>query len=115
MSRPERHWAPAEFCGRVAEGSLEHVALDALLAAEDLIKAAGKHRTDSTHLVAAVAAAALNRLELTPTHLAEMRNASASRSWRAHRARPGQHQELPGSIRVRCRSVAERTLAAVAP
>jgi hypothetical protein len=41
------------------------VALDALLAelaAEGLVKAGGKQRTDSTHVVAAVAA--LNRLEL---------------------------------------------------
>ena len=44
---------------------LEQVALDALLerlAAEGLIKAGGKQRTDSTHVIAAVAA--LNRLEL---------------------------------------------------
>jgi hypothetical protein len=38
------------------------VALYALLAAEGLVKAGGKQRTDSTHVVAAVAA--LNRLEL---------------------------------------------------
>ena len=41
------------------------MALDALLAelaAEGLVKAGGKQRTDSTHVVAAVAA--LNRLEL---------------------------------------------------
>jgi transposase len=59
------HTVLAEFRGRVAEGSLEQVALDALLArlaAEGLIKAGGKQRADSTHVVAAVAA--LNRLEL---------------------------------------------------
>jgi transposase len=59
------HTVLAEFRGRVAEGGLEQVALDALLAklaAEGLIKAGGKQRTDSTHVVAAVAA--LNRLEL---------------------------------------------------
>ena len=47
------------------DGGLEQVALDALLArlaAEGLVKAGGKQRTDSTHVVAAVAA--LNRLEL---------------------------------------------------
>ena len=54
-----------EFRGRVAEAGLEQVVLDALLArlaAEGLVKAGGKQRTDSTHVVAAVAA--LNRLEL---------------------------------------------------
>ena len=50
---------------RSAEAGLEQVALDALLAklaADGLVKAGGKQRTDSTHVVAAVAA--LNRLEL---------------------------------------------------
>jgi transposase len=59
------HTVLAEFRGRVADAGLEQVALDALLAklaAEGLIKAGGKQRTDSTHVVAAVAA--LNRLEL---------------------------------------------------
>jgi len=59
------HTVLAEFRGRVAEGGLELVALDALLArlaADGLVKAGGKQRTDSTHVVAAVAA--LNRLEL---------------------------------------------------
>ena len=53
-----------EFRGKVAEGGLEKVALDALLgrlAADGLVDG-GKQRTDSTHVVAAVAA--LNRLEL---------------------------------------------------
>src|SRR6266700_1570740 len=55
----------AKYPGQVAEAGLEQVALDALLAklaADGLIKAGGKQRTDSTHVVAAVAA--LNRLEL---------------------------------------------------
>ena len=59
------HTVLAEFRIRVAEGVLEQVVLDALLArlaAGGLIKAGGKQRTDSTHVVAAVAA--LNRLEL---------------------------------------------------
>ena len=59
------HTVLAEFRARVADGGLEQVALDALLAklaAEGLVKAGGKQRTDSTHVVAAVAA--LNRLEL---------------------------------------------------
>ena len=59
------HTVLSEFRGKVAEGGLEQVALDALLerlAAGGLVKAGGKQRTDSTHVVAAVAA--LNRLEL---------------------------------------------------
>jgi len=59
------HTVLAEFRARVAEGGLEQVALDALLArlaAGGLLKAGGKQRTDSTRVVAAVAA--LNRLEL---------------------------------------------------
>src|SRR6266702_2058407 len=54
-----------EFRTRVADAGLELVVLDALLAklaAAGLVKAGGKQRTDSTHVVAAVAA--LNRLEL---------------------------------------------------
>ena len=59
------HTVLAEFRGKVADAGLEQVALDALLdrlAADGLVKAGGKQRTDSTHVVAAVAA--LNRLEL---------------------------------------------------
>ncbi len=59
------HSILSEFRGKVADAGLEQVALDALLArlaADGLIKAGGKQRTDSTHVVAAVAA--LNRLEL---------------------------------------------------
>jgi hypothetical protein len=59
------HTVLAEFRDRVAAHGLEQVALDALLArlaAEGLVKAGGKQRTDSTHVIAAVAA--LGRLEL---------------------------------------------------
>ena len=59
------HTVLAEFRVKVALAGLEQVALDALLArlaADGLIKAGGKQRTDSTHVIAAVAA--LNRLEL---------------------------------------------------
>jgi transposase len=59
------HTVLAEFRGRVAGAGLEQVVLDALLArlaGAGLVKAGGKQRTDSTHVVAAVAA--LNRLEL---------------------------------------------------
>ena len=59
------HTVLAEFRGKVAGAGLELAVLDALLerlAADGLVKAGGKQRTDSTHVVAAVAA--LNRLEL---------------------------------------------------
>jgi transposase len=59
------HTVLAEFRSRVADGGLEQVVLDALLvrlAAGGLVKAGGKQRTDSTHVIAAVAA--LSRLEL---------------------------------------------------
>jgi transposase len=59
------HSVLAEFRGKVAEAGLEQAALDALLerlVPAGLVKAGGKQRTDSTHVVAAVAA--LNRLEL---------------------------------------------------
>ncbi|HXZ69726.1 MAG TPA: transposase [Streptosporangiaceae bacterium] len=59
------HTVLAELGGKVAGAGLEQVALDALLArlaADGLVEAGGKQRTDSTHVVAAVAA--LNRLEL---------------------------------------------------
>ena len=59
------HTVLAEFRARVADAGLEQVVLDALLArlvSAGLVKAGGKQRTDSTHVVAAVAA--LNRLEL---------------------------------------------------
>ena len=59
------HTVLPEFRNKVADAGLEQVPLDALLgrlAAEGLVKAGGRQRTDSTHVVAAVAA--LNRLEL---------------------------------------------------
>jgi transposase len=59
------HTVLAEFRAKVAEAGLEAVPLDALLErlrADGLVKAGGKQRTDSTHVIAAVAA--LNRLEL---------------------------------------------------
>lgn len=59
------HTVLPEFRGKVADAGLEQAVLDALLeklAAGGLVKAGGKQRTDSTHVIAAVAA--LNRLEL---------------------------------------------------
>jgi hypothetical protein len=59
------HSVLPEFRAKVAGAGLERAALDALLerlASDGLVKAGGKQRTDSTHVIAAVAA--LNRLEL---------------------------------------------------
>jgi transposase len=59
------HTVLAGFRAKAAGAGLEAVPLDALLerlAADGLVKAGGKQRTDSTHVIAAVAA--LNRLEL---------------------------------------------------
>jgi transposase len=53
------HTVLAGFRAKVAEAGLEQVALDALLArlaADRLVRAGGKQRTDSTHVTAAVAA-----------------------------------------------------------
>jgi transposase len=59
------HTVLAEFRAKAADAGLEAVPLDSLLerlAADGLVKAGGKQRTDSTHVIAAVAS--LNRLEL---------------------------------------------------
>jgi transposase len=59
------HTVLAEFRARVAGAGLEQVVLDALLehlVSGGLVTAGGKQRTDSTHVIAAVAA--LTRLEL---------------------------------------------------
>jgi transposase len=59
------HSVLPEFRAKVADAELEQVLLDALLerlAPDGLVKAGGKQRTDSTHVVAAVAE--LNQLEL---------------------------------------------------
>src|ERR1700733_12332183 len=53
------HTVLAEFRAKVADAGLEQAALDALLArlaAEGLVRAGGKQRTDSTHVIAAVRA-----------------------------------------------------------
>ncbi|HEV3290010.1 MAG TPA: transposase, partial [Streptosporangiaceae bacterium] len=53
------HTVLSEFRGRVAEHQLEEAVLDALLAklaAEGLVRAGGKQRTDSAHVIAAVRA-----------------------------------------------------------
>lgn len=59
------HTVLAEFRAKAAAAGLEQAVLDALterLSADGLVKPGGRQRTDSTHVIAAVAA--LNRLEL---------------------------------------------------
>jgi transposase len=59
------HSVLSEFRGKVAGAGLERLVLDGLLerlASDGLLKPGGKQRTDSAHVIAAVAA--LNRLEL---------------------------------------------------
>jgi transposase len=59
------HSVLPEFRAKVADAGLEQAPLDALLerlSADGLVKAGGKQRTDSTHVIAAVAE--LNQLEL---------------------------------------------------
>jgi hypothetical protein len=54
-----------EVCGRLIAGQAEHVLLDAMLdvfKAQGLLKAGGRQRTDSRHVLSAVRS--LNRLEL---------------------------------------------------
>jgi hypothetical protein len=90
------HSILSEFRGRVADAGLEQVVLDALLArlaGDGLVKAGGKQRTDSTHVVAAVAA--LNRLELA----GESVRAALEALTAAHPAWLAQRICVPGSAR----------------
>ena len=78
----------SEFRSRVAAHGLEEAALDALLsklAAEGLVKARGKQRTDSTHVIAAVRA--LHAIELAgeSVRAALEALAAASPDWLAGR------------------------------
>jgi len=89
------HTVLAEFRGRVADAGREQVALDALLArlaADGLVKAGGKQRTDSTHVVAAVAA-------LTPAGTG--RGGRAGRAGGADGGAPGLGR--PADLRARLR------------
>jgi transposase len=90
------HTVLAEFRGRVADSGLEQVVLDALLsklAAGGLVKAGGRQRTDSTHVIAAVAA--LNRLELAGESVRAVLEALTA----AHPARVAQRICVPGFAR----------------
>jgi transposase len=91
------HTVLAEFRGKVARAGLEQVVLDALLArlaADGLVKAGGKQRTDSTHVVAAVAA--LNRLELAGESVRAALEALAAA---AHPDWVAQRMSVPGLAR----------------
>jgi transposase len=82
------HTVLSEFRGRLVEGGAEHVLLDVLLARArrlGLLKARGRQRTDSTHVLAAVRA--LNRLALAREALRHALDvlATAAPDWlRAH-------------------------------
>src|SRR2546430_5483936 len=82
------HSVLSEFRGRVAEHELEEAALDALLAkvaAEGLVRAGGKQRTDSTHVIAAVRALHTTELAGESVRAALEALAAACPDWLAAR------------------------------
>ena len=82
------HTVLSEFRGRVAEHQLEEAVLDALLAklaADGLVKAGGKQRTDSTHVIAAVRALHTTELAGESVRAALEALAAACPDWLAAR------------------------------
>jgi transposase len=82
------HTVLSEFRARVAEHGLEEAALDALLgrlADEGLVKARGKQRTDSTHVIAAVRALHTTELAGESVRAAVEALAAACPDWLAAR------------------------------
>ncbi len=82
------HSVLSEFRGRVAAHGLEEAALDALLAklaADGLIAAGGKQRTDSTHVIAAVRALHTTELAGESVRAALEALAAACPDWLAAR------------------------------
>lgn len=82
------HSVLSEFRGRVAEHGLEEAVLDALLArlaADGLIRAGGKQRTDSTHVIAAVRALHTAELAGESVRAALEALAAAAPDWLAAR------------------------------
>ena len=82
------HSVLSEFRGRVAEHRLEEAVLDALLArlaADGLVKAGGKQRTDSTHVIAAVRALHTTELAGESVRAALEALAAAAPDWLAAR------------------------------
>ena len=85
------HSVLSEFRGRVAAHGLEEAALDALLArlaAEGLVRAGGKQRTDSTHVIAAVRALHMTELAGESVRAALEALAAACPDWLAARVLP---------------------------
>jgi transposase len=83
------HWVLPEFRARAADAELEQVPLDALLerlASDGLVKAGGKQRTDSAHVVAAVAE--LNQLELARESVRPAAGAPRPSTCKTRTARP---------------------------
>ena len=82
------HSVLSEFRGRVARHELEEAVLDALLAklaADGLIRAGGKQRTDSTHVIAAVRALHTTELAGESVRAALEALAAACPDWLAAR------------------------------
>jgi hypothetical protein len=82
------HTVLSEFRGRVAEHQLEEAVLDALLAklaADGLVRAGGKQRTDSTHVIAAVRALHTTELAGESVRAALEALAAACPDWLAAR------------------------------
>jgi transposase len=82
------HSVLSEFRGRVVEHELEEAVLDALLAklaADGLVKAGGKQRTDSTHVIAAVRALHTTELAGESVRAALEALAAACPDWLAAR------------------------------
>jgi len=82
------HSVLSEFRGRVAGHELEEAVLDALLAklaADGLIRAGGKQRTDSTHVIAAVRALHATELAGESVRAALEALAAAAPDWLAAR------------------------------
>jgi hypothetical protein len=107
------HSVLSEFRTWVAAHGLEEAALDALLAKlreEGLVKARGKQRTDSTHVIAAVRA--LHTIELAgeSVRAAVEALAAACPDWLAAGCAPatGPAATAPGSIPGTCRPTRPR-------
>ena len=102
----------SEFRGRVAAHGLEEAVLDALLAklaADGLVRAGGKQRTDSTHVIAAVRALHTTELAGESVRAALEALAAACPDWLAARfclgdwEPPLRRPDQPGSGRPRAR------------
>jgi transposase len=82
------HSVLSEFRGRVAGHELEEAVLDALLAklaADGLVRAGGKQRTDSTHVIAVVRALHTTELAGESVRAAREALAAACPDWLAQR------------------------------